>query len=142
MDMDPPPDPLITFAVGAEFPFKNKLKLIYLAAAIRGMYEFDTNQSESNRYIIQCKVLECKFKLHATSVGGSSTFHIKILVLTYNYFSLNHRGYAQATVSFLVDYLQDKISEKLRYSPTDIVSDIRHELGVEISYSKAYRTKE
>ena len=88
MDMDPPPDPLITFAVRAEFPFKNKLKLTYLAAAIRGMYKFDTNRSESNCYIIQCKVLECKFKLHATSVGGSSTFRIKILVLTHQRMSV------------------------------------------------------
>ena len=140
--MDPPLDPLITFAVGAEFASRKKLKIACLAAAIKGMYEFDTNRSESNRYNIKCKVPECNFKLHATSVGGSSTFHIKISVPTHNCFGLNHCGHAQATVSFLVDYLQDKISEKPKYSPIDIVSDIRRELGVEISYSKAYCAKE
>ena len=38
--------------------------------------------------------------------------------------------------------LQDKISEKPRYSPTDIVFNIRREFGVIISYSKAYHAKE
>jgi MULE transposase domain/SWIM zinc finger/MuDR family transposase len=140
--MDSLLDPLVTFAVGAEFSSKKKLKIACLAAAIKGMYEFDTNRSDSNRYSIQCKVPECNFRLHATSVGGSSTFRIKISVITHNCFGLNHRGHAQATVSFLADYLQDKISEKPKYSPIDIVADIRRELGVVISYSKAYRAKE
>src|SRR5271154_6611994 len=133
--MDPPPDPLVTFAVGVEFSSRAKLKLACLEAAIRGMYEFDTNRSDSNRYAIQCKVPECNFKLHATSVGGSTTFRMKISVPQYDCFGLDHREHAQATVSFLADYLQDKISEKPRYSPTDIVSDICRELGVTISYS-------
>ena len=42
----------------------------------------------------------------------------------------------------MADYLQNKISEKPRYSPTDIVSNICRELGVTISYSKAYHAKE
>jgi hypothetical protein len=140
--MDPPLHPHVAFAVGTEFSFRKKLKTVCLAAAIKGMYEFDTNQSEGNHYIIQCKVPECNFKLHAISVGGSSVFRIKISVPTHDCFGINHCGHAQATVSFLADYLQDKISEKPRYPPIDIVSDIRRELSVEISYSEAYCAEE
>jgi len=140
--MDQPHDPVVTFAVGAEFPSRQNLKIACLAAAIKGMYEFDTMRSEGNRYIIQCKVPECRFKLHSTSVGGSSTFRIKTSVSVHDCFGLNHRGHAQATVTFLAQYLQDKVSEKPKYPPIDIVSDIRCKLGVEISYSKAYCAKE
>ena len=36
------------------------------------------NPAFGNRYSIQCKVSECNFKLHTTSVDDSSTFRIKI----------------------------------------------------------------
>lgn len=131
-----------SFAIGSEYPSLKKLKVTCLAAAISGLYEFNTVRCDNNRYTIKCKVSECPFRLHATSVSGSKIFHIKVSVSEHNCFGINHRGHVQATVPFLADYLQDKISEKPKYSPIDIVSDIRRELGVEISYSKAYRAKE
>jgi hypothetical protein len=140
--MDSGPNTQRSFAVGAEFQSLKELRLACLTAAIQGYYEFDTVHSDNARYTIKCKVQDCPFRLHATSVGGSKTFRVKVSVSEHLCVGLNHHGHAQATVPFLADYLQERISEKPKYLPKDIISDIRRELGVTISYSKAYRAKE
>ena len=76
------------------------------------------------------------------SVSGSNTFYIKIFIPTHSCMGLNHNVHAQATVTFLMECIQDKISEQPKYLPIDIIFDIRRELGIKISYSKAYQAKE
>jgi len=51
-------------------------------------------------------------------------------------------GHKQATMQFIADWILPKVKDHPQYHPTQIVQDVKRELRVEITYSKALRAKE
>ena len=91
-------------------------------------------------YVIACKANERN--LHATSVEKSSIFQIRKLNVDHSCFGLQHNGNQEATYVFLAEYLGEKLKDNPRYCPVDIVSDVKRDLGMQITYSKAFCAKE
>src|SRR5271154_6992630 len=130
-------------AVDTEFTTLDMLKHACHAAAIQDNFEFNTVYSERRRYSIKCKAEECPWRLYAAPIfNGSTQFRIRIFNNEHICFGLNHCGHDQATASFISKKIHEKIQEQPNYRPSDIKKDIRRELGVQITYSKAWRAKE
>jgi hypothetical protein len=137
--MEPKPPSL---AIGVTYDNRHQLKNACQAAAIANTFEFTTLRSDSRRYTVKCKAEGCPWYLHAYSVDSRGQFRITKSNQTHNCFGLDHRGHAQATEEFIATKFEEKLKEKPSYSVADIVSDVSRELGIQITYSKAYRAKE
>ena len=110
---------------GAEAP-KNACR----EYAIQNAVEFRTVRSPNMRYLIACKVTNCPWRLYATSVEKSSIFRIRRLSADHSCFGLQHTGNQEATYAFLAEYLSERLKDNPAYCPVEIMSDVRHDLGV------------
>ena len=85
----------------------------------------------------------CPQRLYVASVGGSGNlFRIKTYTANHSCTGILHAGHKQATMQFIADWILSKVKDHPRYRPTQIVQDVKRELRVEITYSKALRAKE
>jgi hypothetical protein len=78
-----------------------ELKQACKAYAIDKWFEYKVVYSDKRRYTIECKVEECPWRLHSSSVGGSSLFRITKFEDTHTCFRLDHVGHAQADKNFI-----------------------------------------
>ena len=127
--------------LNAEFNGIDALKNACREHAIQNAFEFKTLRSSHNRYEIVCKAEDCHWRLYATSVKDSTIFCIRCLQ-AHSCFGLQHDGNQRATSTFLAEYLSEKLNDQPSYRPIDIIRDIKRDLGVQITYSKAFRAKE
>jgi hypothetical protein len=130
------------FAVETDHDSLEALKDACRKAAMEGAFEFDTVRADRYRYTIKCKDGDCKWFIHAIRVSDSSKFRIQRSVLTHTCLGMQHNGHAQAMAKVIATMIEGKVRQKPDYSPTEIVDDVARELGIQISYSKAYRAKE
>ena len=85
----------------------------------------------------------CPWHLSARSVGGpGGFFRIKSFVSDHSCVGINHSGHQQATAKFIRDFILPRVQQQSQYHPSNIVKDIKLELGVDISYDKAFRAKQ
>jgi hypothetical protein len=56
--------------------------------------------------------------------------------------AITHSGHKQATARYLGQWILPTVQQQPRYRPSNIVLDVQRELGIEITYSKAFRAKE
>jgi zinc finger SWIM domain-containing protein 3 len=131
-----------TLEVGTSFNSIQEVKDACKAYSIKNAFEFRIVKADKDRYTIACKDKECTWRLHASSVKGSSIYRIKTYEPEHTCFGIHHTGHANADYAFLADKIADKVKEQPSYRPVDIVRDIQREMGVKISYSTAYRAKE
>src|SRR5947207_1676788 len=129
-------------ALGTEFENIERLKHECRHYAIENAFEFKTLRSTRDRYTIACKAENCGWRLYAFAVEGSSIFRIRTFNPDHSCFGINHRGNQQATSSYIANRISEKLREQPEYPPVDIVRDVQRELGVKITYSKAFRAKE
>jgi len=127
---------------GATFDSLQELKDACKAYSIENAFEYKVVKANQTRFTITCKAEACPWRLHASSVQGSSPFRIKTYESEHACFGINHQGHAQASKAFLAKHIADKLKEQPSYRPVDIVRDVQRELGVKITYSKAFSAKE
>ena len=137
--MDPHPSLL---QVRTVYNTATKLKLACKAHAIQANFEFVTVKSDKRRYTIKCKDEDCSWQLHATNVENTCRFRIRKLSETHDCFGLIHTRHKQVTNTFIATRIQDKLRAQPNYTPTQIRLDLKTELGVDISYAKAWRARE
>ena len=128
--------------VGASFDSLHDLKDTCKLYSIEKAFEFKVVKANKTRYTILCKAEECTWRLHASSVHGASIYRIKTYEPEHSCFGLSHQGHSNASKAFLTRQISEKIKEQPSYRSTDIVKDVQRDLGVKISYSKAFRAKE
>jgi zinc finger SWIM domain-containing protein 3 len=128
--------------VDATFDTLADLKRVCKAYAIEKTFEYKVRYTNKIRYTIKCKEAECPWRLHSSSVSGSSLFRIRKYEDKHTCFGLNHRAHAQADKAFIATHIAEKLKEQPAYRPVDIVKDVQRELGVQISYRKAIQSKE
>jgi len=131
-----------TLAIGDDFETQELLKQACREYALYHTFEYITLKANKTRYTIRCKSEGCPWRLHASQLDSTRMFRIKTYRTEHNCIGMLHGGHAQVTTSFLANKLSEKIKEQPFYRPIDMVKDIQSDLGVKISYSKAYRVKE
>jgi len=112
------------------------------AHTIQANFEFVTVKSDKRRYTIECKDEDCSWQLHATNVENTCHFVIRKLSETHDCFGLIHTRYKQVINTFIATKIQDKLRAQPNYTPTQIRLDLKTELGVDITYAKAWRARE
>src|SRR5579859_481313 len=128
--------------VGASFDSLQELKDACNLHCIQNAFEFKVLKANKTRYTIVCKAEECAWHVHASSVHGADIYHIKTYQSQHSCFGLSHQGHSNASRTFLAKQIAEKVKEQPLYRPADIIKDVQLDLGVKISYSKAFRAKE
>ena len=142
-DNDPDIIPPCPFAVGDQFETLSALKSAAREYAIRTFFKFTTVHASKMRWRIACKAEGCHWGLYATSIAGANNiFRIKTLHPDYDCVGMDHGGHRQANTQFIAEWILDKVKSNPRYRPKDIVEDVKVQLGITITWSKAFRGKE
>ena len=126
--------------IGRDFDTAKSLKQICHDFAVQDGFEFKPKSSKT-MYTIVCKGEGCTWRLYASLIDGSSRFRIRTFNSEHTCFGINQAGNKQATTALIASKIAEKLKDQPNYRPVDIVIDIKCELGVEISYSKALRAR-
>ncbi|KAM3382708.1 hypothetical protein P3S68_008283 [Capsicum galapagoense] len=126
--------------------YKNKDTLVSVMRnnAIKHMFNFRAERSDKCRYVLLRKSSKCSWVFKESCKHGTDTF----IVRTFNdehTCSIMDRVFEQqhATIAFVARITTQKlVSYKRIITLSDIIEDIKRELGLDIDYMKAWRAKE
>ncbi|KAG7559351.1 Zinc finger PMZ-type [Arabidopsis thaliana x Arabidopsis arenosa] len=133
-----------TLYCGKLFKDKKEMGRQMQLFAMENNFEFRTKKSDSTRYILRCIDEKCSWRLRATRVKASYSFIIKKYVSEHccdsSLRKVNHR---QATTRTLGEMISNHFrGEKLALKPKQLIEKFRHDNGIGVSYSKAWRAKD
>jgi len=131
-----------SLVIGREFPSKKALQQACNQVAIHHHFELVPVRSNKQYYTIKCKADNCPWRLYAARVEKSDLWQIRTFQSDHTCHGLNKTKNKQANADYIADHILEKTHENLEYRPIDIVSDIKRELGIEITYLAALRAKE
>lgn len=130
------------FVVGQEFPdvkaFRNAIK----EAAIAQHFELRIIKSDLIRYFAKCATEGCPWRIRAVKVSNAPTFTIRSLEGTHTCGRNAHNGHHQASVDWIVSFIEERLRDDINYKPKDILHDIQKQYGITIPYKQAWRAKE
>nr|XP_028964814.1 PKS-NRPS hybrid synthetase CHGG_01239-like [Malus domestica] len=130
--------------IGQLYETKEDLKKMLGIDAIKNNYEFKVKRSSKERFEVGCVGDECKWKLCASKLQQSSYFKVRKYV-TMHSCSLDviNRHHRQVSSSLIGQCIKSKYEGVSRvHRPRDIIEDMLKDMGVSISYVKAWRAKE
>lgn len=128
--------PFCSLDIDRDFDNVESLKKACPEFAIKEDFEFKAKSSKS-MYSIVCKGEKCTWRLYASAIDGISHFRIRTFKSEHN-----HANNKKTTTALIVSYIAEKLKDQSNYRPVDIVLDIKRELDVEITYSKALRARD
>ncbi|XP_061336417.1 uncharacterized protein LOC133283559 isoform X2 [Gastrolobium bilobum] len=130
------------FVVGQEFPdvkaFRNAIK----EAAIAQHFELRIIKSDLIRYFAKCASEGCPWRIRAVKLPNAPTFTIRSLEGTHTCGRNAHNGHHQASVDWIVSFIEERLRDNINYKPKDILHDIHKQYGITIPYKQAWRAKE
>lgn len=130
------------FAVGQEFPdvkaFRNAIK----EAAIAQHFELRIIKSDLIRYFAKCAAEGCPWRIRAVKLPNVPTFTIRSLEGTHTCGMNAQNGHHQASVDWIVSFIEERLRDNINYKPKDILHDIHKQYGITIPYKQAWRAKE
>ncbi|XP_028803367.1 uncharacterized protein LOC114758484 [Neltuma alba] len=131
-----------TFVVGQKFPdvkaFRNAIK----EAAIAQHFELHIIKSDLIRYFAKCASDGCPWRIRAVKLPDAPTFTIRSLEGTHTCGRNAHNGHHQASVDWIVSFIEERLRDNINYKPKDILHDIHKQYGITIPYKQAWRAKE
>ena len=130
------------FVVGQEFAdvktFRNAIK----EAAIAQHFELRIIKSDLIRYFAKCATEGCPWRIRAVKLPSAPTFTIRSLEGTHTCGKNAQNGHHQASVDWIVSFIEDRLRDNINYKPKDILHDIHKQYGITIPYKQAWRAKE
>lgn len=130
------------FVVGQEFPdvkaFRNAIK----EAAIAQHFELRIIKSDLIRYFAKCATEGCPWRIRAVKLPNAPTFTIRSLEGTHTCGKNAQIGHHQASVDWIVSFIEERLRDNINYKPKDILQDIHKHYGIIIPYKQAWRAKE
>lgn len=130
------------FVVGQEFPnvkaFRNAIK----EAAIAQHFELRIIKSDLIRYFAKCATEGCPWRIRAVKLPNAPTFTIRSLEGTHTCGKNAQIGHHQASVDWIVSFIEERLRDNINYKPKDILQDIHKQYGITIPYKQAWRAKE
>ncbi|CAL2229754.1 unnamed protein product [Prunus armeniaca] len=134
-------NPKIT--VGQIFSSKKALLTELQLTAIRGHFEFKVQFSCTKRLLVVCCQRPCPWRVRASRFGEYSFMIVRCTIVhecDLRFISDNHR---QATAALVATSCKRKLKDsRTIYTPSDIMRDVKHNFGLRIHYSKAWKARE
>lgn len=128
--------------VGQEFPdvkaFRNAIK----EAAIAQHFELRIVKSDLIRYIAKCASEGCPWRIRAIKLPNVPTFTVRSLEGIHTCGKNAQNGHHQASVDWIVNFIEERLRDNINYKPKDILHDIYKQYGITIPYKQAWRAKE
>ncbi|KAH0738409.1 hypothetical protein KY290_037114 [Solanum tuberosum] len=126
--------------------YKNKatLKSVMQNYAIENRFQYRTVRSNAISYTLECISDECEWLMKASNISKSGMFRIRAFNTDHTC-PLKDKVYSQkhATSKLIGGIVKPKfVDHKRKYTPSDIRSDVKIYLGVDVNYSLAWRAKE
>lgn len=131
-----------SFFVGQEFTdvkaFRNAIK----EAAIAQHFELRIIKSDLIRYFAKCAADGCPWRIRAVKLPNAPTFTIRSLEGSHTCGRNAQNGHHQASVDWIVSFIEERLRDNINYKPKDILHDIHKQYGITIPYKQAWRAKE
>ncbi|XP_009801347.2 uncharacterized protein [Nicotiana sylvestris] len=116
---------------GQVYKDKATLKEVMENYAIAQRFQLRIDRSNAVSYALLCISEDCEWRFKASSINKSELFKVRE-------FNDNHTCLPKDKV-----YEQRQvINHKWKYTPRDIIDDVKSDLGVDVSYMLAWRAKE
>lgn len=128
--------------VGQEFPDVKTFRSAIKEAAIAQHFELRIVKSDLIRYIAKCASEGCPWRIRAIKLPNAPTFTIRSLEGTHTCGKNAQNGHHQASVDWIVNFIEDRLRDNINYKPKDILHDIYKQYGITIPYKQAWRAKE
>ncbi|KAM7250538.1 hypothetical protein ACFE04_022421 [Oxalis oulophora] len=131
-----------TFSLGQEFQDVKTLRNAIKEAAIAQHFELRIIKSDLIRYFAKCASDGCPWRLRAAKLPNLPTFKITSLQGTHTCGRNVKHGHHQASIDWVVSFIQERLRKNVNYKPNDILDDIYKHYGIVIPYKQAWRAKE
>lgn len=131
-------------AVGQSYPSKKDVQSKLSLMAIRENFEFKVRRSTKDLLFVICVDKSCKWRVRASKMNDSDCFLIRKFHNSHTCLTEKfHRNHHQASSWVVGQLIKSKFEEGASdYRPNDIIKDVEKQLGVTISYDKAWRARE
>ncbi|XP_016472597.1 uncharacterized protein LOC107794610 [Nicotiana tabacum] len=129
---------------GQLYKDKATLKEVMENYAISQRFQFRVDKSNTVSYALLCMSEDCKWRFKASSINKSELFKTREFIDNYTC-PLKDKVYEQrqASSSLIGGMIRPKLTNhKRKYTPKDIIDDVKSHLGVDVSYMLAWRAKE
>ncbi|XP_043710043.1 uncharacterized protein LOC122658942 [Telopea speciosissima] len=130
------------FVVGQEFPDVKAFRKTIKEAAIAQHFELRIIKSDLIRYFAKCATEGCPWRIRAVKLPNVPTFIIRSLEGTHTCGKNAQHGHHQASVDWIVNFIEERLRDNMNYKPKDILQDIHRQYGITIPYKQAWRAKE
>ncbi|XP_070005307.1 uncharacterized protein [Nicotiana sylvestris] len=129
---------------GQVYKDKATLKEVMKNYAIAQRFQFRVDRSNAVSYALICISEDCDWRFKASSINKSELFKVREFNDNHTC-SLKDKVYEQrqASSSLISGIIRTKLTNhKRKYTPRDIIDDVKSDLGVDVSYMLAWRVKE
>ncbi|KAL1534464.1 hypothetical protein AAHA92_30639 [Salvia divinorum] len=130
------------FVVGQEFPDVKAFRSAIKEAAIAQHFELRIVKSDLIRYIAKCAAEGCPWRIRAVKLPNAPTFTIRSLDGAHTCGKNAYAGHHQASVDWIVSFIEERLRDNINYKPKDILHDVYEQYGITIPYKQAWRAKE
>ncbi|KAM6545844.1 hypothetical protein CsatB_026580 [Cannabis sativa] len=123
---------------------KKTLKNVLSHYAIKNNFQYCVQKSCTKEYLVVCLDKNCKWTLRALRNGKTNQFIIKSFQQIHTCaLEIRYKDKRQATSTIIGDMIKHKFNDiKTMYKVVDIMNDMKHDHGVKVKYSKAWRSRE
>ncbi|KAL5724302.1 hypothetical protein ACHQM5_007580 [Ranunculus cassubicifolius] len=110
--------------------------------AIAHTFAYKFKKNDSHRVTVKCKTETCPWRIHASRLSTTQLFCIKKMNPTHTCEGGVLSSGSHATTNWVAETVKQKVRDSPSYKPKDIVTDIKEEYGIELTYYQAWRGKE
>ncbi|XP_074373640.1 uncharacterized protein LOC141713989 [Apium graveolens] len=112
--------------------------------AINKNFQFKVQKSCIKEYLVKCVDNSCSWLLRASRNGKTNQFVIRRFVNIHNCaLEIRFKGKRQASTTIIADTIKQKFTNiKTSYTVADIIRDMKHDHNINVTYNKAWRSKE
>ncbi|XP_058069668.1 uncharacterized protein LOC131218838 isoform X2 [Magnolia sinica] len=130
------------FSIGQEFSDVKAFRKMIKEAAIAQHFELRIIKSDLIRYFAKCAKEGCPWRIRAVKLPNAPTFTIRSLEGTHTCGKTAQLGHHQASVDWIVNFIEERLRGNVHYKPKDILLDVQKQYGITIPYKQAWRAKE
>ena len=130
---------------GQIYANKKELQRTLAMYAMKNNFEFKVKKSCSQRFEVVCIHDNCSWRVRATRIPNVELWAIKVFIKNHTCSQLTQcrPDHRQASSKYIGNHIKSKYQGIGRqYRPKDIQYDMEEELGIHISYDKAWRARE
>lgn len=130
------------FVVGQEFPDVKSFRHAIKEGAIAQHFELRIIKSDPTRYFAKCAAEGCPWRIRAVKLPNALTFTIRSIAGPHTCGKNAKNGHHQASVDWIVSFIEERLRDNKNYKPKDILHDIYKQYGISIPYKQAWRARE